>query len=1132
MTLKNPPFNTNSSDFMETQDPTKRPRQERLFFSSKKPRNLISRTGFLYLRSLDSPFIHSGTNSLCKLICLRSDRLYTLGRKNRLCEFLFDDSRVSNRHCQIFFDGFERRVFIVDGFFLSSDIDQIRRRFRCGSQGMETSASLNGVFVNGIRIQSGSVVVLSVGDEVSFACRSRLVHKSGNWVGFVLEKIVYAEDIEGKLEKACVSGRSCDALKMFESMPERVVKDTILCRLGNEELSARVLYLLSKCRGALQSVDPILYIRKFVNFDKGKVVAVTDNHSSPFNRNNVLLDLKVCRQAEVSSTSRIKNGENICNREQLCLSNLGSKKDLVNGMSGAVKTDSVEPRHDKVWAAENYSIQATELLMPKEVQSSCVCGSSGQMECPGNCKEKAVGSFCNSHSNKDSGIGLPSVGKRFFLNRLYFEDPGLLDQHTAVSLPELLYPVGTLLRIFIATFTSDVLWFLSYCKVPNLLPITVACHNSERCWSASHDKRTSMPYPDYPNLLVVYPPFPDVIAFGKDRKKKGIACHHPKLIVLQREDSIRIVVTSANLVSKQWNSVTNTVWWQDFPRRSTPDYSSLFARLSYGETNENPKSDFVAQLAGFIASLVVDVPTQAHWIMELAKYDFGGAVGHLVASIPGFHVQSVPCPSEAVHFLSAKHIASSWSTCMEFLGSIQASVVGLNHRFRTGADSNGAQLKTLASFLRRCRENVYGMSEVILKRNINIPADRNAVSVLVCDLDECSEGDYVQLGFLPKDVAKWVAPLCDTGFFRFSACIYPKEALAAALEGTNSRVQLILYVSQGPNFSEISRLAQPEHIAALSSLLASMQRSLGLWRLQELLCRYKWPEPQETDFIYSSSSIGTSVGAQFVAAFSAAAGKRSYQLSESEESDPEWGCWNANLETRSPSLRIIFPTIDRVKNGTCGIWPSRYMLSFSERTWQRLRKADILHDAIPHPCHRLGYPMHVKVARRRFWSEKYSASFGWVYCGSHNFSPAAWGNLISQSSNINASGAVEASVLRSRLHICNYELGIIFIIPPSDISKRNKEKSSDLDDIVLPFFVPAPKYRCDDMPATTQAMRAALEKEKSVAIKTAEDLIDEETSDEEEMVEATDFVPEEQEEEKIYAEMLWSQVDSSGSEKY
>jgi len=36
-----------------------------------------------------------------------------------------------------------------------------------------------------------------------------------------------------------------------------------------------------------------------------------------------------------------------------------------------------------------------------------------------------------------------------------------------------------------------------------------------------------------------------------------------------------------------------------------------------------------------------------------------------------------------------------------------------------------------------------------------------------------------------------------------------------------------------------------------------------------------------------SSSIGTSVNSQFLAAFSAAAGKRSVQSSESEESDPE-----------------------------------------------------------------------------------------------------------------------------------------------------------------------------------------------------------------------------------------------------
>lgn len=48
-----------------------------------------------------------------------------------------------------------------------------------------------------------------------------------------------------------------------------------------------------------------------------------------------------------------------------------------------------------------------------------------------------------------------------------------------------------------------------------------------------------------------YPPFPEAIAFNNDRKKSGIACHHPKLIVLQREDQLRVVITSANMVAKQ-----------------------------------------------------------------------------------------------------------------------------------------------------------------------------------------------------------------------------------------------------------------------------------------------------------------------------------------------------------------------------------------------------------------------------------------------------------------------------------------------------------------------------------------------------------------------------------------------------
>ena len=50
--------------------------------------------------------------------------------------------------------------------------------------------------------------------------------------------------------------------------------------------------------------------------------------------------------------------------------------------------------------------------------------------------------------------------------------------------------------------------------------------------------------------------FPEEIAFGKGLKKQGIGCHHPKLFVLQRDDFLRVIITSANLVPTQ---VTNYV---------------------------------------------------------------------------------------------------------------------------------------------------------------------------------------------------------------------------------------------------------------------------------------------------------------------------------------------------------------------------------------------------------------------------------------------------------------------------------------------------------------------------------------------------------------------------------------------
>lgn len=48
-----------------------------------------------------------------------------------------------------------------------------------------------------------------------------------------------------------------------------------------------------------------------------------------------------------------------------------------------------------------------------------------------------------------------------------------------------------------------------------------------------------------------------------------------------------------------------------------------------------------------------------------------------------------------------------------------------------------------------------------------------------------------------------------------------------------------------------------------------------------------FPSSMTPLYVSGSSSIGTSVNAQFLAAFSAAAGKRSQHVFDSEESDPE-----------------------------------------------------------------------------------------------------------------------------------------------------------------------------------------------------------------------------------------------------
>ncbi|KAK3015749.1 hypothetical protein RJ639_007876 [Escallonia herrerae] len=376
------------------------------------------------------------------------------------------------------------------------------------------------------------------------------------------------------------------------------------------------------------------------------------------------------------------------------------------------------------------------------------------------------------------------------------------------------------------------------------------------------------------------------------------------------------------------------------------------------------------------------------------------------------------------------------------------------------------------------------------------------------------------------------------------------------------------------------------HAVAICSLIAAVQRCAGLWQLQEvmfwvtrnglnivklILFSNSWnlPEIATLDldtmlFVSLLRFILNWVGqCAIFGCFSAATGKRSLQHSESEEIDPDWGCWSASQELRNPSIKILFRTIERVKSASSGILASKYILCFSVLTVNNKlvftenmataekRSMTRFHFLltgldIRHMSRKAYYfcKSSVKavctsdaVARRRFQSKADSSSFGWVYCGSHNFSAAAWGRPLSNSLGIKSNRVVRNNpVLASRLHILNYKLGIIFIVPPLDTQVCTNQKGGNLDEIVLPFTVPAPKYRPGDGPATKQAMREALaalavqDRARYAEATSVGDLMEEEIPDEEEEgFEVANFITVEKEDDKAYAETLWSQVDSSES---
>ncbi|XP_078673638.1 tyrosyl-DNA phosphodiesterase 1-like isoform X2 [Branchiostoma floridae x Branchiostoma belcheri] len=102
--------------------------------------------------------------------------------------------------------------------------------------------------------------------------------------------------------------------------------------------------------------------------------------------------------------------------------------------------------------------------------------------------------------------------------------------------------------------------------------------------------------------------------------------HHSKMMFLLYEDSLRIVIHTANLIQQDWHQKTQGVWLSPrFPK--LPEGSAP----SSGDSSTNFKADLLAYLAAYRK------PALEEWRKHIQEHDMSEARVHIVASVPGRH---------------------------------------------------------------------------------------------------------------------------------------------------------------------------------------------------------------------------------------------------------------------------------------------------------------------------------------------------------------------------------------------------------------------------------------------------------------------------------------------------------------
>eukprot|EP01105_Mastigella_eilhardi_P017501 TRINITY_DN4021_c0_g1_i1.p1 TRINITY_DN4021_c0_g1~~TRINITY_DN4021_c0_g1_i1.p1 ORF type:complete len:365 (-),score=93.00 TRINITY_DN4021_c0_g1_i1:667-1761(-) len=181
---------------------------------------------------------------------------------------------------------------------------------------------------------------------------------------------------------------------------------------------------------------------------------------------------------------------------------------------------------------------------------------------------------------------------------------------STISLQQIVPPPGgdgedSITSCIMTTYELELEWLLS--ELPHLLQYqtpTILVHG--QTYREQMESRV--------------PPF---IQLRKPDIKIPYGLQHSKLFLVFFKDKLRVAVSTANLISIDYNRKTQAVWVQDFPPKA--------ARSTGGSSDT---CEFEETLVDYVRRLELDT-------RPLRAFDFSLARGVLIPSVPGYHTGSL-----------------------------------------------------------------------------------------------------------------------------------------------------------------------------------------------------------------------------------------------------------------------------------------------------------------------------------------------------------------------------------------------------------------------------------------------------------------------------------------------------------